>query len=158
MYQKTNKTEDTNKLTLLAFKIIGILHNTRLATFIKLLETVSKGLFRTRSQNSCHTLLDCRPTAAFQQRVAHICDISRLRVKLKMAVNHSEENIQQAGKCCLRANLLFFVKIIHNQCANAVIPSISVISYQHAVKRQCITRVSEFGRVIFFRILVFKPF
>jgi hypothetical protein len=42
-YQKTNKTEDTNKLTLLAFKIIIILHNTRLATFIKLLKTVSKG-------------------------------------------------------------------------------------------------------------------
>jgi hypothetical protein len=31
-YQKTNKTEDTNKLTLLAFKIIAILHNTLLAT------------------------------------------------------------------------------------------------------------------------------
>jgi hypothetical protein len=46
-YQKTNKTEDTNKLTLLAFKII-ILHNTRLATFIKLLKTLSKGLFRNR--------------------------------------------------------------------------------------------------------------
>jgi hypothetical protein len=43
--QKTNKTEDTNTLTLLAFKIIAILHNTLLATFIKLLETVSKGLF-----------------------------------------------------------------------------------------------------------------
>jgi hypothetical protein len=41
-YQKTNKTEDTNKLILLALKIIIILHNTRLATFIKLLETVSK--------------------------------------------------------------------------------------------------------------------
>jgi hypothetical protein len=27
-YQKTNKTEDTNKLTLLAFKIIIILYNT----------------------------------------------------------------------------------------------------------------------------------
>jgi hypothetical protein len=59
-YQKTNKTEDTNKLTLLAFKIIAILHNTLLATFIKLLETVSKGLFRNRSQNRCHTFLDCR--------------------------------------------------------------------------------------------------
>jgi hypothetical protein len=47
-HQKTNKTEDTNKLTLLAFKIIAILHNTRLATFIKLLKTVSKGLFRNR--------------------------------------------------------------------------------------------------------------
>jgi hypothetical protein len=26
-YQKTNKTDDTNKLTLLDFKIIAILHN-----------------------------------------------------------------------------------------------------------------------------------
>jgi hypothetical protein len=56
-YQKTNKREDTNKLTLLAFKIIIILHNTR---FIKLLETVSKGLFWNRSQNS--------RTAAIQER------------------------------------------------------------------------------------------
>jgi hypothetical protein len=63
-YQKTNKTEDTNKLTLLGFKIIAILHNTRLATFIKLLETASKGLFSNRSQNSCQTLLVCRRTAA----------------------------------------------------------------------------------------------
>jgi hypothetical protein len=30
-YQKTNKIEDTNKLTLLTFKIITILHNTLLA-------------------------------------------------------------------------------------------------------------------------------
>ena len=59
-YQKTNQTEDTNKLTLLAFKIITILHNTLLATFIKLLENVSKGLCRNRSQNRCHTVLDCR--------------------------------------------------------------------------------------------------
>jgi hypothetical protein len=42
-YQKTNKTEDTKILTLLAFKIIAILHNTLLATFIKLLQIVSKG-------------------------------------------------------------------------------------------------------------------
>jgi hypothetical protein len=48
-YQKPNKTEDTNKLTLLAVKIIAILQNTLLAPFIKLLETVSKGLFRNRS-------------------------------------------------------------------------------------------------------------
>jgi hypothetical protein len=68
-YQKTNKTEDTNKLTLLAFKIIAILYNTRLVTFIKLLETVNKGLFKNRSQNSCQTLLDCRRTAAIQERV-----------------------------------------------------------------------------------------
>jgi hypothetical protein len=62
-YQKTNKTEDTNKLNLLAFKIIAILHNTRLATFIKLMETVSKGLFINRSQNSFHTFLDYLRTA-----------------------------------------------------------------------------------------------
>jgi hypothetical protein len=59
-YQKTNKTEDTNKLILLTFKIIAILHNTLLAAFIKLLKTVSKGLFRNRSQNCCHKFLDCR--------------------------------------------------------------------------------------------------
>jgi hypothetical protein len=40
-YQKTNKTEDTNKLKLLVFKIIAILHNTLLATFIKILESES---------------------------------------------------------------------------------------------------------------------
>jgi hypothetical protein len=52
-YQKTNKIEDKNKLTLLTFKIhVSILHNTLLATFIKLLETVSKYLFRNQSQNS----------------------------------------------------------------------------------------------------------
>jgi hypothetical protein len=33
-YQKTNKTEDTNKLTLFAFKIIAILYNTQLANQI----------------------------------------------------------------------------------------------------------------------------
>jgi hypothetical protein len=59
-YQKTNKTEDTNKLTLLAFKIIAILHNTLLGTFINLLETVSKGLFGNRSQNLCNMFSDCR--------------------------------------------------------------------------------------------------
>jgi hypothetical protein len=50
-YQKTNKTEDTNILTLLAFKIITILHNTLLATFIQLLETVSKGLVHSGQQS-----------------------------------------------------------------------------------------------------------
>jgi hypothetical protein len=45
-YQKTNKTEDTNKFNLLTFKIIAILHNTLLTTFIKLLENVSNGLLR----------------------------------------------------------------------------------------------------------------
>jgi hypothetical protein len=34
-YQKTNKAEDTNKLPLLTFKIIAILHNPLLETFIK---------------------------------------------------------------------------------------------------------------------------
>jgi hypothetical protein len=69
-YQKTNKTEDKNKLTLLAFKIIAVLYNTLLATCIKLLETVSKGFFRNRSQNRCHTFLDYRKvckTCAFHE-------------------------------------------------------------------------------------------
>jgi hypothetical protein len=51
--RKQKKTEDTNKLTLLAFKIIAILHNTRLATFTKLLETVSKGLFVSLAVTRC---------------------------------------------------------------------------------------------------------
>jgi hypothetical protein len=34
-YQEKNKKEDTNKITILAFKIILLLHNTLLATFIK---------------------------------------------------------------------------------------------------------------------------
>jgi hypothetical protein len=46
MVPENKQTEDTNKLTSLAFKIITILHNTLLATFIKLLETISKGLFK----------------------------------------------------------------------------------------------------------------
>jgi hypothetical protein len=46
--RKKNKTEDTNKLTLLAFKIIALLHNTLLATFIQLPESVNKGIFRKR--------------------------------------------------------------------------------------------------------------
>jgi hypothetical protein len=48
----------------LAFKIIAILQNIRLATFIKFLETVSKGVFRNRSQNS--------RTAAIQERVTAV--------------------------------------------------------------------------------------
>ena len=61
-YQKTTKKQDSNKLNLLTFKIIAILHNTLLAAFINLLETASKGLFRNRSQNRCHTFLSaCAP-------------------------------------------------------------------------------------------------
>jgi hypothetical protein len=93
-YQKTNKTEDTNKLTLLVSKIIAILHKTLLATFIKLLETVSKGLFRNRSQNLCHTFVDCRhvcKTCAFhdalqagtQKEVHRTPLIWRLRVLIR---------------------------------------------------------------------------
>jgi hypothetical protein len=72
MVPENKQAEDTNKLTLLAFKIIVILHNTLLATFIKLLETVSKGLFRNRSQNRLHTFLDCRHVAAIQERVSEV--------------------------------------------------------------------------------------
>jgi hypothetical protein len=47
----------TNKLILLAFKIIAILHNTLLAKFIKLLETVSKDLVRNLSQKRVTAVL-----------------------------------------------------------------------------------------------------
>jgi hypothetical protein len=70
-----NKQNGRYKLTLLAFKIIAILHNTLLATFIKLLETVSKCLFRNRSQNRCHTFWDCRHVAGmfYVGLVVRIC-------------------------------------------------------------------------------------
>jgi hypothetical protein len=49
-YQKTNKTEDTNKLTLLAFQIIAILHTThfwqRSYSFWKLSAKASIGIDR----------------------------------------------------------------------------------------------------------------
>jgi hypothetical protein len=56
-YQKTNKTEYTKKLTLLAFKTIAILHNTLLPTFIKLLETISKGLKLSIAEPLSHVLV-----------------------------------------------------------------------------------------------------
>jgi hypothetical protein len=56
-YQKTNKTEDTNKLTLLAFKIISILHNTRLATFRKLVGLPPYG-GNPRTCDSCSAFAD----------------------------------------------------------------------------------------------------
>jgi hypothetical protein len=52
-YQKTNKTEDINKLTLLAFKIIATLHKTLLATFIKLLE---RPLYESITESLSHVL------------------------------------------------------------------------------------------------------
>jgi hypothetical protein len=54
-----NKHDRRCKLTSLTFKTIAIFHNTLLITFFKFLETVSKGLFRNRSQNRCYTFLDC---------------------------------------------------------------------------------------------------
>jgi hypothetical protein len=85
-YQKTNKTEDTNKLTLLAFKIIAILHNTWLATFIKLPETVRKCLFRNRSKNSCHTFLDYRREAAIQERSESRCALRLWYVDMVVSI------------------------------------------------------------------------
>jgi hypothetical protein len=54
--QKTNKTEDTNKLTLLAFKIIAIIHNTLLPMFIKLLETQQRPLEESIAEPLSHVL------------------------------------------------------------------------------------------------------
>ena len=41
-YQKTNKTKDTNKFSLLPFKTVAIRYNTRLTTFVQFPETISK--------------------------------------------------------------------------------------------------------------------
>jgi hypothetical protein len=73
MVPEKNKTEETNKLNLLAFKIIAILHNPLLETFIKLLETVSKGLFRNRSPAGARSgeyggLLSVSPPEEHQER------------------------------------------------------------------------------------------
>ena len=43
-YHKTNRTKDTNKFSLLPFKIVVIRYNARLTTFVQRLETISKGL------------------------------------------------------------------------------------------------------------------
>jgi hypothetical protein len=69
-YQKTNETEDTNKLTLLAFKIIIILHNTLLATFIKLMklsEKASLGIDRRSAATRCWI-------AAVRLKLPRTCD------------------------------------------------------------------------------------
>jgi hypothetical protein len=97
-YQKTNKTEDTHKLTLFAFKIIAILHNTLLVTFIKLLETASKGLFRNRSQNRWHTFLDCRhvcKTCAFNDalQAGKQKEVNRTRLMPLLTVSRSFMNV-----------------------------------------------------------------
>jgi hypothetical protein len=67
MVPEENKTEETNKFTLLVFLIsnfIGLQNNHHpsqhtVGNVQKLPETVSKGLFRNRSQNRCSTFLDC---------------------------------------------------------------------------------------------------
>jgi hypothetical protein len=75
-YQKINKTEDTNKLTLLAFKIIAILHNYTVSNVHKASGFLEVNLFVSsvlcvfwyHSPNVLDTL--------------HICNISWLRVKV----------------------------------------------------------------------------
>jgi hypothetical protein len=105
-YQKTNKTEDTHKLNVLAFKII-ILHYTRLATFIKLLETVSKGLFRNRSQNSCHTFCD-----RFLKR--HLLTVSRIFMNVVNRVLWRMVIILKTNKFNLFVSSVLFVFWYHS--------------------------------------------
>ncbi|GBM03792.1 hypothetical protein AVEN_231276-1 [Araneus ventricosus] len=57
---KIKETMYTNKIPLLAFKVITISDNTLLTPVVQLLETVSKHFFRYRSKHRCHTLLDLR--------------------------------------------------------------------------------------------------
>jgi hypothetical protein len=69
--RKQTKQKIQTTLTLLVFKMIAILHNTLLVTFIKLLETVSKGLFRNRSPNQWSTvggLLSVSPPEEHHER------------------------------------------------------------------------------------------
>jgi hypothetical protein len=99
-YQKANKTGDTDQLTSLAFKIIAILHNTLLATFIKLLVTVSKGLFRNQSQNCCHTFWDCR----------HVCKTCAFHDALQVGKQKEVHRTPLIG--LLQALLATFIKLL----------------------------------------------
>jgi hypothetical protein len=80
-----NKQNRRYKLTLLAFKIIAIPHNTLLATFIKLLETVSKASLG----------IDCRRVAAIQERVTAV-----LRSIPKEAVADSFQKFYEGYQKC----------------------------------------------------------
>ncbi|GBM48909.1 hypothetical protein AVEN_91873-1 [Araneus ventricosus] len=58
---KIKETMYTNKIPILAFKVIIISYNTLLTSVVQLLETgVSKRFCRYRSKHRCHTLLDLR--------------------------------------------------------------------------------------------------
>jgi hypothetical protein len=102
-YQKTNKTEDTNKLNLYAFKIIAILNNTLLVTFIKPLETVSKGLFRNRLQNRCRIPLIWRLRAPDQGSTVDFFLFPRLKRIMKGARFADVAAIQQRVTAVLRS-------------------------------------------------------
>ena len=51
-------TKDTNKFSLLRLKIVTILYNKCLTTFLQLPETISKSLLWNQSQNGCHMIFD----------------------------------------------------------------------------------------------------
>ena len=91
-YQKTNKTKDINKFSLLLFKIVAIRYNTGLTMFVQLLETISKDLLWNQSQNGCHMIFDgihvlktCTPDGCLQagkQEEVHrsLCDTNREQI------------------------------------------------------------------------------
>jgi hypothetical protein len=61
-YQKKNKTEDTNKITSLAFKIIIILHNTRLAAIQESVTAVLRSIPKEAFADSFQKLYErCQP-------------------------------------------------------------------------------------------------
>jgi hypothetical protein len=61
-YQKTNKTEDTNKLTLLSFRIIIILHNTRTHNIAEQLSHVLRSIPKEAFADSFQKLYErCQP-------------------------------------------------------------------------------------------------
>jgi hypothetical protein len=58
-YQKTNKTEDTNKLTLLAFKIIAILLAVIQQRVTAVLRSIPKEAFADSFQKLCERCQPC---------------------------------------------------------------------------------------------------
>jgi hypothetical protein len=102
-----------------------------LAMFIKLLETVSKGLFRNWSQNHCHTFLDCRhvcKTCAFhdalqagkQKEVHRTPLIWRLQAPDQGSMVDSTHQYDIPSYCHVRVNMGASIFLfIHSHCLAA---------------------------------------
>jgi hypothetical protein len=92
-HQKTNKREDTNKLTLLVFKIIAILHNILLTTFITLLELSTKASLGIDRRTAVTRFAD---VAAIKEHVTAV-----LQSILKEAFADSFQNLYERCEQCV---------------------------------------------------------